>query len=73
MDLPFARQVLTLANSAGNPGSKGKGTFDLSDGWKSNCAALPAFAYVLRAVLTNSPNSCPPERLFSIFTYNDDS
>ncbi len=27
-----------------------------------------------RAVLTNSPNSCPPERLFSIFnaTYNDD-
>ena len=28
----------------------------------------------LRAVLTNSPNSCPPERLFSIFnaTYNDD-
>ena len=29
---------------------------------------------MLRAVLTNSPNSCPPERLFSIFnvTYNDD-
>jgi hypothetical protein len=41
---------------------------------KTNCATLPAFAYVLRAVLTNSPNSCPPERLFSIFnsTYNDD-
>jgi hypothetical protein len=42
--------------------------------WKSNCATLHAFAYVLRAVLTNSPNSCPSERLFSIFnaTYNDD-
>ena len=54
--------------------SKGKDTFDLSDWWKSNCATLPGFAYVLRAVLTNSPNSCPPERLFSIFnaTYGDD-
>jgi hypothetical protein len=30
--------------------------------------------HVLHVVLTNSPNSCPPERLFSIFnaTYNDD-
>ena len=29
---------------------------------------------MLRTVLTNSPNSCPSERLFSIFnaTYNDD-
>ena len=54
--------------------SKGKDTFDLSDWWKSNCATLPGFTYVLRAALTNSPNSCPPERLFSIFnaTYNDD-
>ena len=41
---------------------------------KSNCATLPAaFAYVLRAVLTNSPNSCPPERLFSIFFSADNS
>jgi len=45
--------------------SKGKDTFDLSDWWKSNCATLPGFVYVLRAVLTNSPNSCPLERLFS--------
>ena len=54
--------------------SKGKDTFDLSDWWKSNCATLPGFAYVFRAVLTNSPNSCPSERLFSLFnaTYNDD-
>ena len=54
--------------------SKGKDTFDLSDWWKSNFATLPGFTYVLRAVLTNSPNSCPPERLFSIFnaTYDDD-
>ena len=45
-----------------------------SDWWKSNCATLPGFVYVLRAVLTNSPNSCPSERLFSLFntTYNDD-
>jgi hypothetical protein len=54
--------------------SKGKDNFVLSDWWKSNCATLPGFADVLRAVLTNSPNSCPPERLFSIFnaTYDDD-
>ena len=54
--------------------SKGKDTFDLSDWWKSNSTTLPGFAYVLRAVLTNSPNSCPSERLFSLFnaTYNDD-
>jgi hypothetical protein len=54
--------------------SKGKDTFELSDWWKSNCATPPGFVYVLRAVRTNSHNSCPPERLFSIFnaTYNDD-
>ena len=53
---------------------KGKDTFDLSDWWKSNCATLPGFTCVLRAALTNSPNSCPPESLFNIFnvTYNDD-
>ena len=52
----------------------GKETLDLSDRWKSNCATLPAFTYVLRAMLTNSPNSCPSESLFSIFnaTYYDD-
>jgi hypothetical protein len=37
--------------------SMGKDTFALSDWWKSNCATLSGFAYVLRAVLTNSPNS----------------
>ena len=30
--------------------SKGKDTFDLSDWWKSNCATLSGFAYVLRTV-----------------------
>jgi len=53
---------------------KGKDTFDLSDWWKSNCATLSGFAYVFRAVLTNTPNSCPSESLFTLFntTYNDD-
>ena len=36
---------------------KGKDTFDMSDWCKTNCAILAAFTYVLRAVLTNSPNS----------------
>ncbi len=54
--------------------SKGKDTFDLSDWWESNCATLSGFTYVFRTVLTNSPNSCPSDRLFNIFntTYNDD-
>jgi hypothetical protein len=54
--------------------NKEKDTFDLSDWWKSNCSTLSGFAYMLSAVLTNSPNSCPLESLFSIFnsTYNDD-
>ena len=35
---------------------------------------MPAFAYVLRAVLANAPNSIPPERVFSVLndTFNDD-
>ena len=52
---------------------KGNDTFEISDWWKANCAMLPAFTYVLRAVLTNSPNSCPPERLFSIFNSTFDA
>ena len=47
--------------------NKDKDTIDLSDWWKSNCSNLPGFVYVLRAVLTNSPNSCPSECLFIIF------
>jgi hypothetical protein len=46
--------------------NKVKDTFDSSDWWKSNCATLSGFTYVLREVLTNSPNSCPPESLFTI-------
>ena len=35
---------------------------------------INAFAFVLRAVLANSPNSIPPERVFSILndTFDDD-
>jgi hypothetical protein len=28
--------------------NKGKDTFDLPDWWKSNCATLPGFEYVLK-------------------------
>mmetsp|Transcript_23431 Transcript_23431/g.64523 ORF Transcript_23431/g.64523 Transcript_23431/m.64523 type:complete len:168 (+) Transcript_23431:1120-1623(+) len=40
-------------------------TFDLGNFWQSHESDVPAFAYVLRAILTNSPNSVPPERVFS--------
>ena len=52
---------------------KGQDTFDISDWWKANCAKLPAFTYVLRTVLTNSPNICPPECPFSIFNSSFDA
>ena len=52
----------------------GKETFVLSDWWKTNGETVPGFTCVFRAVLTNSPNSYPPESLFTIFnaTYDDD-
>ena len=34
---------------------------------------MPAFSYVLRAVLTNAPNSIPPERVFSILNDSFDN
>ena len=46
--------------------ANGKDTFVLSDWWRCNFGELPHFAFVLRAVLTNAPNSCPPELLFSM-------
>ena len=54
--------------------SKKKDTFDLRTWWQVNADKIPSFAYVLRAVLTNSPNSIPPERVFSILndSFDDD-
>jgi len=42
--------------------------------WRCNSGELPHFAFVLRTVLTNAPNSCPPERLLSMFnaTFGED-
>ena len=34
---------------------------------------VPAFSYVLRAVLANAPNSIPPERVFSILNDSFDN
>ena len=31
---------------------------------------MPAWSYMLRAILANSPNSIPPERVFSIMNEN---
>mmetsp|Transcript_51328 Transcript_51328/g.109678 ORF Transcript_51328/g.109678 Transcript_51328/m.109678 type:complete len:103 (-) Transcript_51328:52-360(-) len=39
---------------------KGKDTFSLLVWWRGNEDALPAWSYVLRAILTNSLNSIPP-------------
>ena len=52
----------------------GKGTFDLLAWWRANAAELAPWVAVLRAVLAHSPNSCPPERVFSILngSFDDD-
>ena len=50
--------------------------FDLGSFWRENEVGkgIDAFAFVLRAVLANSPNSIPPERVFSVLnnTFDDD-
>ena len=46
--------------------AKGNDTFDMEAWWKSQRGDLRAWALVLRAVLCHVPNSCPPERAFSI-------
>ena len=53
---------------------KGKDTFSLPEWWRCNSGSLPHFSFVLRALLTNAPTSCPPERLFSMFnaTFGED-
>ena len=54
----------------------GMDTFSLGSFWRENEVGkgVDAFAFVLRAVLANSPNSIPPERVFSILndTFDDD-
>ena len=56
--------------------AKGEDTFTLLSFWRENEEGngIDSFAYVLRAVLANSPNSIPPERVFSILndTFDDD-
>lgn len=51
-----------------------KDTFDLQVWWCEAASKIPSWATVLRAVLTNSPNSIPPERCFSILndSFDDD-
>ena len=51
-----------------------KDTFSLIEWWRTNGDKVPAFKFVLRAVLANSPNSISPERVFSILndTFDED-
>ena len=51
-----------------------KDTFSLKEWWAGNSEKIPSWAFVLRAVLTNSPNSIPPERVFSMLddSWDDD-
>ena len=54
-------------------GGEAVDTWDIEAWWRGNRHELPAFAAVLRAVLTHSPNSCVPEAIFSILRDSFDS
>ena len=51
----------------------GNDTFDIADFWSKAASKLPAMALALRGVMAHSPNSAPPERVFSIMgnTFDD--
>ena len=70
----FPSQFADCTVSASVDSKTKKDTFDHCDWWRANGDKVPAFKYVLRAVLANSPNSIPPERVFSILnnTFDDD-
>ena len=54
--------------------AKGNDTFVLCYLWSCNSRELQHFSFMLCAVLTHSPNSFPPERLFNMInaTFDDD-
>ena len=54
--------------------AKGNDTFFLCHLWSCNSRELQHFSFMLCAVLTHSPNSCPPERLINMIsaTFDDD-
>ena len=77
MTAPFflkSKWASQAARAAARHSKTKKDTFDLQLWWREATAKVPSWAYVLRAVLTNSPNSIPPERCFSILndTFDDD-
>ena len=61
--------VKSITPNTGN----GKDAFSLGGFWRANEFEIPAFSYVLRAVLAHSPNSVPPERVFSILNNTFDA
>jgi hypothetical protein len=44
----------------------------MSSFWRAAADDLPTYILFLKAVMTNSPNSCPPERAFSILNNSFD-
>ena len=68
--------VKAIKPSAQRLNAKGEETFSLLSFWRENEVGkgIDAFAFVLHAVLANSPNSIPPERVFSILNdaFDDD-
>ena len=73
---PQPAAAKAIKPSAQRLNAKGEDTFTLLSFWRENEVGkgIDAFAFVLRAVLANSPNSIPPERVFSILndTFDDD-
>ena len=64
----------TIPDKAQRVDGKGTDSYDFFKWWRAAKDELPATFQLLRAVLVYSPNSCPPERVFSILndSFDDD-
>ena len=68
-ELPAYRAVVAMIKSLEErEDAEGNDTFDMEAWWEIQRGDLRAWASVLHAVLCHVPNSCPPERAFSILS-----
>ena len=72
---PLEERLVLQRGKAGKACKKEDG-FNILEWWQAAAASekLPNTILILRAVLTNAPNSIPPERLFSVLndSFDDD-
>ena len=67
-ELPaYLASVALIPSLEARKDADGNDTFSRKCWWQE-AALLPSYFKILAIVLCNTPNSCPPERVFSIVT-----